>query len=511
MKKLLSILVSRIFVVGVLIVFQLLFMMSIVYTLSVSMQNVYRFCIILSFLVLIYLINKQGNPSFKLAWSILILLFPLFGGIFYLLFGDKKVPKALRKNMLASKQETLPLLSQETKTLNEIKECDESIYKQFNYVWKNTYFPVYKNVACTYCSTGEVKFDHLVKELKKAEKFIFLEYFIIGEGIFWNTILEILKEKAKKGVLVRVMYDDAGCVSTLPANYRKILQSMGIECCVFNPLHAKLAVQMNNRDHRKIAVIDNRVGFVGGINLADEYINEKVRFGHWKDTAIMVEGEAVWSLTVMFLQFWDYLYKEKNTDYIQFKLDSDIPINENDGYIQLVSDSPTDNEEVGLNMHMNMINNAKKYVYIQTPYLVIGYEMQKALTLAAKNGIDVRITVPHVPDKWYVHLLTQANYEVLIDAGVRIYEYTPGFIHSKTFVSDDIMAFCGTINMDYRSYYLHYECGALLYKGKVINDMKIDYLKTLECCQEISLEDCKKTFVVKRLVQAILNLFSPMM
>lgn len=509
MKKLLSILVSRIFVVGVLILFQLLFMMSIVYTLSVSTQNVYRFCIVLSFLVLIYLINKQGNPSFKLAWSILILIFPLFGGIFYLLFGDKKVPKALRRNMLASVQETLPLLNQETKILNEIKNSDETIYKQFDYVWKNTYFPVYKNTRRTYCNTGEVKFDLLVKELKKAKRFIFLEYFIIGEGIFWNTVLSVLQEKVKEGVLVRVMYDDAGCVSTLPPTYKKTLQEMGIECCVFNPLHAKLAVQMNNRDHRKIAIIDNRVGFVGGINLADEYINEKVRFGHWKDTAVMVEGDAVWSLTVMFLQFWDYLSKEKNSDYSQFKLEYEII--EDDGYIQLVSDSPTDNEEVGLNIHMNMINNAKKYVYIQTPYLVIGYEMQKALTLASKNGIDVRITVPHVPDKWYVHLLTQGNYAALIEAGVGIYEYTPGFIHSKTFVSDDVLGFCGTINMDYRSYYLHYECGALLYKGKVIADMKSDYLKTLECCREVTLDDCKKTFVLKRIVQAILNLFSPMM
>ncbi|MFV0480069.1 MAG: cardiolipin synthase [Anaerorhabdus sp.] len=509
MRKILSVLTKRHVIVGLLILIQLIFMISLIYQLSEYVIRLNQLLTAFSIIVVIYLINQDLNPSYKLAWSILILTFPIFGGFFYLLFGNKKAPKALRRSMLSSIQKTLPLLSQDHSVLAEIEEQSKDGANQFKYVLKNSYFPVYRNTKLAYFKLGEEKFKALVEELKKAEHFIFLEYFIIEEGLFWNTILEILEQKVKDGVQVRITFDDAGCVQTLPYNYKQQLEKKGIACCVFNPLRARLVVQMNNRDHRKIAVIDNRVAFVGGINLADEYINEVERFGHWKDTAMMLQGDAVWSFTVMFLQFWHYLSKGEEQEYLSYKLDHGIQ--GDDGYIQPFSDTPTDDEEVGLNVHMNLINKAKKSIYIHTPYLIIGYEMQKALILAAKSGVDVRMTLPHIPDKWYVHLVSQANYRKLIEAGVRIYEYTPGFIHSKIILVDDDLGFIGTINMDYRSYYLHYECGVIVYKDQVLSEMKNDYVQTLAQCQEITKEDMEKTSFGKKLVQALLNLFSPLM
>ena len=351
----------------------------------------------------------------------------------------------------------------------------------------------------------------MVEELKKAEKFIFLEYFIIAPGVMWDTILDILIEKVKQGVEVRVLYDDAGCITTLAPDYYKVLQGLGMKAKVFNPIKPRLAIQMNNRDHRKILVIDGKVGMTGGINLADEYINAKERFGHWKDCSVMLKGEAVWNLTLMFLQFWNYDEKIKDNVF-DFKPDFNEFIDiENDGYVQPYSDSPTDNENVGEYTHINMINGANRYVYATTPYLVIDNEMKTALTLAAKNGVDVRILVPHIPDKWYVFAVTRANYQPLIKAGVKIYEYTPGFVHGKTFVVDDDMAVVGTVNMDYRSYYLHYECGVWFYRSKVVMDVKQDYLHSLAKSHEVTLEECKNVKLPVRIMRSILNLFSPMM
>lgn len=509
MRKLLKIFTSRPFSVAVLILLQLFFMMSLVYQAGSLNQTLNLFFMVLSYLMVVYVINKQGNPSFKLAWCILILILPIFGGVLYLLFGNKKVPGALQKTMLNSMQQAMPLLSQSPEILENLAKTNPVAYKQSSYLWNNIYFPVYQNTETTYFKLGEEKHEQLLIELKKAKSFIFMEYFIVANGEFWNSVLDILEQKVKEGVLVRFMYDDAGCFTTLPPHFKSQMIAKGIECAVFNPIKARLVVQMNNRDHRKITVIDNRVGFVGGINLADEYINKIERFGHWKDTAVMLKGDAVWSLTVTFLQFWSYVDNEVNVDYLKYKL----PIEDNvisDGFVQPFSDTPTDNEEAGLNVHMNMINNAKRYIYIQTPYLVIGYEMQKALTLAAKSGIDVRIVCPYVADKWYVHWVTQSNYQELINAGVKIYEYEPGFIHSKAIVCDDEIGFCGTINMDFRSYYLNYECGVVMYNCKSLLTMKNDFLTMLTVCVEITQEKCKNVFILKKLAFLILNLFAPL-
>lgn len=510
MKKFLNFIKSKVFIIAMLILVQLLVLLGIVFFLSEYFVSIYFLLILLSVIMSVYVLNKNDNPSYKLTWVVTIMMLPIFGGLIYLLFGGQKVPKELRKRDFESQLVIQGIIPQDEAILEELEAIDPIAHKQANYIWRNADYPIYGHTETTFFPVGEAKFERLVIELEKAEKFIFLEYFILEEGVMWNTILDILIRKARVGVDVRVLYDDAGCISKLPQDYYKHLISLGIKSKVFNPIEPRLAMQMNNRDHRKILVIDGIVGLTGGINLADEYININSKFGHWKDYAVMLRGEAVWNFTLMFLQFWNFDEKVKD-NFLDFK----APIDNyrdivHDGYVQPFSDSPTDDEHVGEYTHINMINGANKYVYITTPYLVIDQEMKTALMLAAKNGIDVRIIVPHIPDKWYVFALTRSNYKDLIRSGVKIYEYTPGFIHAKSFVVDDKMAIIGTVNMDFRSYYLHYECGVWFYRSKVVDELKIDYIETLEHCQRITMKDCKAVKLPNRILRALLNLFAPM-
>ena len=394
--------------------------------------------------------------------------------------------------------------------MEEINERKDVSLGHTSYIKNVARFPMHKNTETKNYSSGEENYADLLKELKKAKKYIFMEYFIIEEGKMWDSILEILEEKASEGVDVRLIYDDMGCISLLPYGYDKTLEKKGIKCIAFNPFKPLVSLVMNNRDHRKITVIDGHTGFTGGINLADEYINEKERFGYWKDTGIMLKGAAVWNLTIMFLEMWNSSRKT-DTNYSIYKPE----INQtetivNDGYVQPYGDSPLDGEVVGENVYMNIINSAKEYVYIYTPYLIIDNEMMTALCLAAKKGVDVRIVTPGIPDKKVVFKLTRSYYRQLIEAGVRIYEYTPGFIHAKVFLSDDKIATVGTINMDYRSLYLHFECGVYLYKTKSITSIKEDVFDTLEQSKEFTKEDLKNGRRFE-LWQAILRVFAPLM
>lgn len=510
-RKILSLFYNKIMIVTVLILIQLIVFFGIVFKLSEYFVVIYFLLITLSFCMSVYIVNKNDNPTYKIAWVLLIMGLPVFGGLIYLLFGGQKVPKELQSRDDAAVGDYQEIIWQNTEIMEQLEIEDTVAHKQANYLWKNAIFPIYTHTETTFFSIGEDKFVAMIEELNKAEKFIFLEYFIIAPGYMWDTILDILIEKVKQGVEVRVMYDDAGCITTLPPYYCDILKKLGIKAKVFNPIKPRLAMQMNNRDHRKIFIVDGKVGMTGGINLADEYINKVERFGHWKDSAVMIKGEAVWNLTLMFLQFWNY-DEELKDNVFDFKASlEEFDGIENDGFVQPFSDSPTDEENVGEYTHINMINGATKYVYVSTPYLIIDNEMKTALLLAAKNGIDVRILVPHIPDKWYVFCVTRSNYECLIDGGVKIYEYTPGFIHSKTFVADDKVAIVGTVNMDYRSYYLHYECGVWFYKSKVVMDVKQDYIQTLAKSHLVTLEECHNVRFSVRIMRAVLNLFSPMM
>ena len=470
----------------------------------------YAFDTLLRVIFVIKIANDDSNPGYKIAWIIPVAFVPIFGGLIYVIFGSQTLKKKTIAKMTRISSDAYKTLNLKDNTVSKkLEDEDKTAFVQSNYINKFANFPVYDNTYTEYLPSGEIKFQKMLEELEKAKKFIFIEYFIIGEGIMWNSILEILKKKAEQGVDVRVIYDSFGSIEVLPLKYEKKLESMGIKCAVFNPFVPVLDVRLNNRDHRKICVIDGNVGFTGGINLADEYINAYELHGHWKDTAILLKGDAVWSLTVMFLTMWDYL-KNSQTDILNFRGTSHEKY-ENAGYIQPYSDNPMDSEPVGETVYLNIINKVVDYLYITTPYLIIDNTMLSALCSAAKAGIDVKIITPHIPDKKYVHAVTRSYYEKLIGSGVEIYEYTPGFIHAKTFVADDKYGIVGTINMDYRSLFLHFECATWLYKTKCVGEIKEDFLKTLEVCEKITIEQCKKIPWYKRATCGILKILAPLM
>lgn len=513
LKKIAKILFNRIFYVVVAMAIQLAWVLTIFYRLAGYSRYISFGLNFLSILVVLWLANKKINPSYKLAWIMLILCLPIFGLVLYLVFGQSRIANAMQQMFSEMLEQTRDYLKDDSSTHKKLRHEDMSASIQSDYIWKNSGYPVHENTTAEYFQVGDDMFPVLVRELEQAKHYIFIEYFIIHDGVMWRTILDILKRKVQQGVDVRLMYDDMGCLTTLPHKYYEKLRASGIKCEVFNPFRPILNVIQNNRDHRKFCIIDGYVGFTGGINLADEYINQKERFGHWKDTAVMLKGDAVWNMTAMFLHMWNVV--TRSGDAVNFK--EYLPHTwhpeefESDGYIQPFCDTPLDNETVGENVYLNIINRAKRYVYICTPYLIIDNEMMTALCLAAKSGIDVRIMTPGIPDKKMVFLLTQSYYEQLLEAGVKIYEYQPGFLHAKSFVCDDEVGVVGTINLDYRSLYLHFEDGVWIYKNKVIEEIKEDFVETLHYCEPISLEFCRGRNIVVRGMQSILRLFAPML
>ena len=511
MKKILNFVFSRMVIVGILILFQVGIIVWVIWKLSNYFLYFYIFCMFISIVTILHLISKNDNPSYKLAWAIPIMIFPLFGGLFYIIAGNNKKSKRFTGKLEKICSITMPYLVQDEAIISKLEQQDKHIGNQVRYIAHFSYYPIYENTITRYLSPGEEFFKVLLEELEKAKHFIFMEYFIIHEGKMWNTILELLERKVKEGVEVRLLYDDIGSLTTVPYKYHETLNKKGIKCKVFNPLAPMLNVILNNRDHRKITVIDGYIGFTGGINLADEYINEVERFGHWKDAMIWLKGEAVWNLTIMFLQTWDFMTDTHEVyDMYRPRVHHPEPF-ESDGFVQPYGDSPLDHETVGENVYLNLLYKAKKYVYICTPYLIVDNEMVTALSLAAKSGVDIRIITPHKEDKWYVHILTRSYYEQLIKVGIKIYEYTPGFIHSKTFVCDDEIGIVGSINMDYRSLYLHFECGAWLYQTSTVAAIKQDFQDTLKVCQQITLEECKHVKLTTRLLRSVLRLFAPLM
>lgn len=506
MKRIMNLITHRLFLVALFLIIQILVL--VILTLSFESYGIYFYLFFefVGLLFLIQIINSSINPSYKLAWIIPILTIPIFGSLFYLLFG-RKSSKCTDKRTIEINNKTKKYLIQNEEILEEVKNENLDAYNQINYLSSYVGFPVYKNTTVKYLKSGEEYYKFLIQELKKAKKYIFLEYFIIQEGKMWNGILEILKEKVSEGVDVRLIYDDIGCIVTLPSGYYKYLNSIGIKTHSFNKFIPVLNGKLNNRDHRKIAVIDGIVGFTGGINLADEYINEKERFGYWKDNGVMLKGEAVWSLTTMFLSIWDYIY-DKKEDYNNYK--PSIKNYKTDGFITPYSDSPLDSENTGENVYLNLINKAKKYIYITTPYLIIDSELEQSLKQASKNGVDVRIVLPYIADKKTVNELTKAYYQNLLEAGIKIYEYLPGFVHAKTIIVDDIYASIGTINFDYRSLFLHFECSVLMYNNSSIEEIKKDFNELFKDSKRIFLKDTKIS-VFKSLKRAILRLFAPLM
>ncbi len=463
---------------------------------------------IFHFGVLIYLINRDEIPEFKMPWLIILFLLPVLGAfIFMLLSSNDTSRKEYARAEKAAK--CMKKYQQQTTLINDLKEQDTDAWLQANYLYDTAGMPCYGNSKTTYYPVGEDFHVALLDELRKAERFIFMEYFIVQEGQMWNPIHEILKEKAAQGVSVYFMYDDFGCIATLPWHYHKILCNEGIQCAIANKFAPVLSHIHNNRDHRKITVIDGRVGFTGGINLADEYINAIKKHGHWKDTAVKIEGEAVKNLMSMFLVNWNTQSK-KPIDYAEY-MDIKPGLENGKGIVIPFGSGPTPiyTDTIGKNVYLNMINAAKDYLYITTPYLICDREILSALRLAAKKGVDVRIITPHIPDKKTVFLMTRSNYKVLLEDGVKIYEYTPGFIHAKNYICDDKFAVCGTINMDYRSLVHHFECGAWMFDTDCITDIKADFLETLRQSGEIR-KDRGIMRSWQRLLAEIMKVFSPL-
>ena len=461
---------------------------------------IYRF---FGFLLVLGLIKNSKSYSYTLPWIIIILMFPLVGSLLYVIIGRNKNRSKVLKNIVNSEKENMKYLVQDKNIRNEFKDNS-----RIRYLSDFTGYPVTKNNDVTYYPIGEKAFEAMLEELKKAEKFIFFEYFIVAKGKMWDSILEILEEKASKGVDVRVMYDDLGCITTLPSSYCEELEKKGIKCIVFNKLNPIAGVIMNNRDHRKILIIDGKVAFSGGINIADEYININSKYGHWKDNGIKVSGDAVWNYTVMYLTMWNAFRKE-DKDFKKFKYNFKDKKKEN-GYVSPYGETPLDDEITGEDIYLNIINQANKYVYIFTPYLIIDTDMINAFNLAAKRGVDVRIIIPGIPDKKLVYTLSESYVEALVHGGVKVYKYMPGFVHSKVFVSDDHIATVGTLNLDYRSLYLHFECGCYLEDVDVIKDIKSDLDKTIKKSHEITKAEATPKFI-KGILQAVLRLFAPLM
>lgn len=517
-RKLLRIVFGRTMFVVLFLLIQLGILLAGMLWLTEYVIYFYGIYLIFSAAVLIYILNEDSNPSFKIAWMVPVLVFPVFGCLFYLFVQLQIGTKLMAKRHRTLVKETKPWLEQENDV--ETKLCKENVQEKNLASYVKTYggFPIYENTTVKYFPLGEEKFEALKQELRAAKHFIFLEYFIVERGSMWNTILEILEEKVKEGVEVRMMYDGMCCLVLLPYHYPETLQAKGIQCKMFAPIRPALSTYQNNRDHRKIVVIDGHTAFTGGINLADEYINQKIRFGHWKDTGIMIKGDAVKSFTMMFLQMWDTwnVTECKSYEYEKYvckqmpQTAKQLQMREG-GFVMPYGDSPTDKENVGELVYMDILNRAQRYVHIMTPYLILDHEMETALMFAAKRGVEVIIMMPHIPDKPYAYLLARSFYEELLRAGVKIYEYTPGFVHAKSFVSDDERAVVGTINLDYRSLYLHFECAVYLYQNQGVLDVERDFQETLKKCQEITIKDCREYPLWRRSAGRVLRLIAPLM
>lgn len=510
-SRIAKLLTHRLAFVGGFIILQLLVMAAMVGYFSNYFVQFFFFCLLISAVAVLAIVSRGMHPDYKIAWIVPILTFPVFGGLFYLLFGGSQISQRRRHRMERLGQLKREALDWELQPPEPRIPQDAQAERLAHYLYRASGCPPHANTDVVYFPSGETMWQSMLEEIKKAEHFVFLQYFIVQEGVMWDALLDLLEQKAKAGVEVRLLYDDIGCLFTLPKDYPSKMRQRGIACAVVNPFRPVVSLRLNNRDHRKICVVDGHTGYTGGINLADEYINVKERFGHWKDTGILLRGSAVWNLTVMFLANWDYS-TETQESYERFRPECWLkePV-QAPGIVQPFEDSPLDREAVSSNVYLNLMNRATSSVYITTPYLVLDYAMVQALCTAAKAGVDVRIITPHIPDKKSVFEVTRANYPALLEAGVKIYEYEPGFIHAKTFVVDGRYAVVGTINLDYRSLYLHFECGVWIYDHPVIAKIEEDFQATMAQSIPICLEQTTRLGWVKRLYRAVLRLVAPLM
>lgn len=460
-----------------------------------------------TFMVLL-LFSSGEEPSFKLTWLVIIMVAPVAGSLFYLFTKSELGHRVLRRRLEDLEQQSRELLPQDEQTRQALTEENPGAAGLVRYVGSSGPYPVYQGTDVTYFPSGEEKFRAMLEELEKAEKFIFLEYYIVDEGTMWGEILDILARKAAQGVDVRVMYDGTCEFYLLPGSYPKKLGGLGIKCKPFSPVRPFLSTHYNYRDHRKILVIDGTTAFSGGVNLADEYINRVERYGHWKDTAVMLKGEAVRSFTLMFLQMWSVSQRE-----VVFEpyLSASCPETRKEGFVMPYGDSPLDAQRVGEQVYLDILNRAQRYVHIMTPYLIIDSEMEQALCYAARRGVQVQIILPGVPDKKTPYALAKTHFAGLMEAGVEIYLYTPGFVHAKSFVCDDREAVVGTINLDYRSLYHHFECATWMYGTDAVADVESDFHATREKCARVTKETLAEEKLSVKLLGFVLKFLAPLL
>ena len=507
MSRLGKILSSRLFTISVLIFIQIAVIVLPMFFLSAYYIPLFLLFQVLSFFIAINIVNRNNNPYFKIAWIIPVLCFPVGGALLYIMFGRTHLNKKNTERLKKAVESSGDIIQPDNELLDMIGEKNAHIKREASYIINNSRSNIYAFTETEFLNPGTLFFEDLVNELQKAEKYIFLEYFIIGDGEMWQQIFNILKDKAAAGVEIRLMYDDIGTINLLPVNFPEMMKEHGIRTVVFNPYKPSLDRFMNYRDHRKFAIIDGKVAFTGGINIADEYINRKERFGYWEDSCVKLNGDAVKKVVVLYLEMW-YFVTGENQDFEKYAISYQ---GKNDGFVIPFSDEPLFRGLVHENAYINVIDNAKKYVYICTPYLILDDVMENALIRAARSGVDVKIITPHIPDKKLIFEMTQANYERLIDNNVGIYEFVPGFIHTKMIISDDLTAIVGTCNFDYRSFYLHFENGVWMYKSKAVQQAAQSFLSSLAVSERVSPEICKNISFGRQLIRSLLKVLSPLL
>lgn len=463
---------------------------------------------LISVATVIAIVNRSMSPESKVTWLIVTFV-PVFGPLLYLMFGERRLSKKELKQL--QELNSIAFHENNGRQLHlQLQETDKPAYGIINaLLHMDSNAEVYDQTDSQFFASGEEMWQQMLEDLKRAEKFIFLEYYIVDEGLMWDSILEILEEKAAQGVEVKMLYDDIGCMVTLPGDYTVHLRSKGIDAHKFNKVIPRMTVAYNNRDHRKILVIDGQISYTGGINLADEYINRIERFGHWKDSGIRIDGPATQAFTRLFLMNW-YINRGEISDFDQYHLENQTRHGSGLCIPYGSGPKPIYKTKVGKIVYQNLINQAEDFVYITTPYLIIDYDLTEDIKNAAMRGVDVRIVTPFVPDKKLIQLITRGAYPDLLSAGVRIFEYTPGFIHSKQMIVDDRFAAVGTINLDYRSLVHHYENAVLLYKTESIADIRKDFERIFEQSQEIFSDTINPTWY-QMMIKEVTQLFAPML
>lgn len=500
MRKIVKLLTSKILISGLIFLAQLIF----IYFLFNQLVNnefigvyIHFLFIGLSVIIVLHINSSTLNPEYKIAWLVPIIAFPVFGTFFYLFYKQNNVSKRKTKRYLEA-------ISKRKSYIGD--PIDDLSFKEITYLNRSGW-RYYLNTKSHFIASGEEKLNLMIADLKKAEKFILLEYYIVSKGFMFNQIFNVLKEKAQNGVLVYVLYDDFGSADKLPLNFRKNMEKFGIIAVPFNRMSFHINFAMNYRSHRKITVIDNKVAYTGGINIGDEYINKAKKNVHWHDSAIRLEGEAVWALTLTFLENWNFSSKQKLTS-LDFKIDHKVKSNE---IIAPFADEPIENLQIARSLFLYLINEAKEEILITTPYLILDSEIQTALKLASQSGVKIKIVIPKIPDKKIIYLVTEAYALKLHNVNVEIYKYNPGFIHSKLFVIDNKKAVIGTSNLDFRSLYLNFENNVYLYNSKSVNDITNYINQAISNSKLMTMEDLEKKSLIIKTLQAIFKGFSPLL